>query len=424
MNELVLILDFGSPHREFLARTIREFNVYAEILPGEASAERISALNPIGIVLLGNGELNPAIQELGFPIFEGFCENVYEGDSYHKHFHAISKEGREGKLYDFLFNICGATGNYKLEDYIRTQIEQIQQIVGKEKVLLALSGGVDSSVCAALLSKAIPGQLTCVFVDHGLMRLGEGDAVEEIFAGFDLDFIRVNAMDRFLDKLKGVTDPEAKRKIIGTEFIRVFEEEAKKLGRVPFLAQGTIYPDIIESGTAQNAKIKSHHNVGGLPENLDFEKIIEPLSALFKNEVRKIGILLGLPSSLINRQPFPGPGLAVRIIGEVTADKLEILRYADAIVRKELDMLIPRPDQYFAVLTDTYSVGVKNGVRTFDPVLAIRAVTSQDFMTATYSPIPHEVLGRMAICITGEIDGVSRVVYDISSKPPGTVEWS
>jgi len=419
MNELVLILDFGSKYRESIARTIREFNVYAEILPGEASAERIRALSPIGIIPLGNVGSVSDIQELGFPVFEEFCKN-YSQDEY---FHAVHKEEREGKLHNFLFNICGATGSYKLEDYIRTQIEQIKQTVGSEKVLLALSGGVDSSVCAALLSKAIPGQLTCVFVDHGLMRLGEGDAVEEIFAGFDLDFIRVNAVDRFLDKLRGATDPESKRKIIGTEFIRVFEEEAKKLGRVPFLAQGTIYPDIIESGTAQNAKIKSHHNVGGLPENLDFEKLVEPLAGLFKNEVRKIGILLGLPPSLVDRQPFPGPGLAVRVIGEVTAEKLEILRHADSIVRKELDMLTPRPDQYFAVLTDTYSVGMKNGMRTYDPVLAIRAVTSQDFMTASYSPIPHEVLGRMAACITSEIEGVSRVVYDISSKPPGTVEW-
>jgi GMP synthase (glutamine-hydrolysing) len=278
-------------------------------------------------------------------------------------------------------------------------------------------------VCAALLSKAIAGQLTCVFVDHGFMRLHEGDDIEAIFSTHDLDFVRVNAAERFVGKIAGVTDPEQKRKIIGEEFIRVFEEEAKKLGRIPFLAQGTIYPDIVESGGVHGETIKSHHNVGGLPKNLDFEQLVEPLAGLFKNEVRKIGLMLGLPPALVHRQPFPGPGLAVRVMGEVTFGKLDVLRKADAIVREELDRLDTPPSQYFAVLTDTFSVGVKSGVRTYDPVLAIRAVSTQDFMTATCFDIPHELLVKLATRIAGEVDGVSRVVYDISSKPPGTVEW-
>ena len=405
MKELVLVLDFDVQYRELVARMVRDLNVYAEILPGDASADRIRGLNPIGIITAGEPTGNTEFTSLNIPTMGISCKNT-------------SKDA----LHSFLFNDCGAKGEYNLQDYIDSQVEQIRQTVGGSKVLLALSGGVDSSVCAALLSKAIPGQLTCVFVDHGLMRLNEGDDIEEIFSKHDLDFIRVNAADRFLAKLKGITDPEQKRKIIGAEFIRVFEDEAKKLGRIPFLAQGTIYPDIVESGGVHGETIKSHHNVGGLPENLDFDQLVEPLSGLFKNEVRKIGIMLGLPPSLVNRQPFPGPGLAVRVMGEVTFDKLEILRKADAIVREELDKLDPPPSQYFAVLTDTFTVGVKDGQRTYDPVLAIRAMNTQDFMTATYTQVPHDILGRMAMRI-GEIDGISRVVYDISSKPPGTMEW-
>ena len=311
----------------------------------------------------------------------------------------------------------------KLNEYIENQIKEIQQTVGKDNVLLALSGGVDSSVCAALLDKAIPEQLICLFVDHGFMRLNEGDEIEKIFSNKGMKFIRINAADRFLTKVKGETDPEKKRKLIGEEFIRVFEEEAKKLGRIPFLAQGTIYPDIIESGDKKNVKIKSHHNVGGLPENLDFEKLIEPLSGLYKNEVRKVGLMCGLPEFLINRQPFPGPGLSVRIMGEITFEKLETLRQADAIVRQELDKLNPKPDQYFAVLTDTLSVGIKNEARTYDPVIAIRAVSTQDFMKGAYTPIPHETLSRMAERITTEVPAASRIVYDITPKPPATIEW-
>ena len=404
MKELILILDFDGQYRELVARMVRDFNVYAEILPGDVSVDRIRATNPIGIINVGKPAGGAASLDIPQITIHGGKINSDE-------------------LHSFLFNQCGAKGEYRLEDYIHNQLEQIRQTIGTERVLLALSGGVDSSVLAALLSKAIPGQLTCVFVDQGLMRLGESDSIEEIFSKHDLDFIRVNAADRFLAKLKGITDPEQKRKIIGEEFIRVFEEEAKKLGRIPFLAQGTIYADIVESGGIHGETIKSHHNVGGLPENLDFDQLVEPLSGLFKNEVRKVGTMLGLPPTLVNRQPFPGPGLAVRVMGEVTFEKLEILRKADAIVREELDKLDPRPSQYFAVLTDTFSVGVKDGVRTYDPVLAIRAVNTQDFMTAAYTPIPHDVLGRLAERISGEVDGVSRVVYDISSKPPGTVEW-
>jgi len=402
MKERVLILDFDGKYRELVARMVRGLNVYAEVLPGDVPTERICELNPIGIIAAGEGKL----PNLDTPIMSIIGGNI------------IKEE-----LHNFLYNKCGAKGDYALEDYIDTQIKQVRQTVGDKKVLLALSGGVDSSVLAALLSKAIPGQLTCVFVDHGFMRLNEGDEIEEVFSKHDLNFIRINAADRFLAKLKGITDPEEKRKIIGEEFVRVFEEEAKKLGRIPFLAQGTIYPDIIESGGQHGELIKSHHNVGGLPANLDFDQLVEPLSDLFKNEVRKIGAMLGLPPALVNRQPFPGPGLAVRVMGEVTFSKLEILRRADAIVREELDKLEPRPSQYFAVLTDTFSVGVKDEKRTYDPVVAIRAVNTQDFMTAVYTPVPHDVLGKMAERVSGEVDGVSRVVYDISSKPPGTVEW-
>jgi GMP synthase (glutamine-hydrolysing) len=404
MKELVLILDFDGQYRELAARMVRDLNVYAEIMSGNSSIEKIQKKNPIGIIAVGEPSFE--VNALKIPAL-----TILRGKTDEKEFH------------NFLFNVCGAKGEYSLEDYISGQVKQIRETVGVEKVLLALSGGVDSSVCAALLSKAIPGQLTCVFVDHGLMRLREGDSIEEIFSRHDLNFIRVNAAERFLSKLKGVTDPEQKRKIIGEEFIRVFEEEAKKLGRIPFLAQGTIYPDIVESGGIHGETIKSHHNVGGLPKNLDFDQLVEPLSGLFKNEVRKIGLMLGLPPSLVNRQPFPGPGLAVRVIGEVTFNKLEILRRADAIVREELDKLDPRPSQYFAVLTDTFSVGVKDGIRTYDPILAIRAVNTQDFMTATYAPLSHEILNKMAQRVTNEAEGISRVVYDISSKPPGTVEW-
>jgi GMP synthase (glutamine-hydrolysing) len=352
------------------------------------------------------------------------CENAAK-KLYGVQFHPETKhtDGGREMLRRFLYDVCGASGDYKLDGFLETQIGRIQKTVGDNKVLLALSGGVDSSVCASLLSKAIPGQLTCIFVDHGLMRLNEGDEIEQVFSKQNLRFIRVNAQKRFLDKLEGVTDPEVKRKIIGGEFISVFEEESAKLGDIPFLAQGTIYPDVVESGGKHGAVIKSHHNVGGLPEKLKFTGIIEPLSRLFKDEVRALGRKLGLPPSLVNRQPFPGPGLAIRVMGNVTQEKLDVLRRADAILREELDAMKNRPNQYFCVLTDTRSVGVKGDDRTYNHVIAVRAVKTDDFMTCEYASLTHKVLNRISSRITGEIPSASRVVYDITSKPPATVEW-
>jgi len=362
------------------------------------------------------------------------CENTAK-KLYGVQFHPETKHTEGGReiIQRFLYDVCGASGDYRLDDYIETQIQRVRRQLGQDNVLLALSGGVDSSVCASLLSKAVPGQLVCIFVDHGFMRLNEGDEIERVFSKQKLRFIRVNAQQRFLAKLKGVTDPEAKRKLIGEEFARVFEDESAKLGHIPFLAQGTIYPDIVESGGKHGATIKSHHNVGGLPKNLTFTGIVEPLSGLFKDEVRVLGKKLGLPELLVHRQPFPGPGLAIRVIGEVTEEKLEVLRNADAILREELDVMqhervredggCPRPDQYFTVLTDTCSVGVKGDDRTYNPVIAVRAVTTDDFMTCEYAPLPHEILSRVSSRITSEISSVSRVVYDITSKPPATVEW-
>jgi len=308
--------------------------------------------------------------------------------------------------------------------YESNVIEVIRAQVGDAgQVLLGLSGGVDSSVCAALLAKAIPGRLHCIFVDHGLMRLHEGDDVEAAFKNRELNFIRVNAEERFLRKLAGVTDPESKRKIIGEEFVRVFEDEAKKLKGVEYLAQGTIYPDVVESGAGGAAVIKSHHNVGGLPDNIEFKGLVEPLRALYKSEVRDLGWQLGLPAALTNRQPFPGPGLAVRCIGEVTKEKLDILRRADAIFREEVDASGAQADQYFAVLTNTRSVGVSAGARSYNHTVALRAVVTKDFMAAEYVPLPHSLLGRASKRITTEVPAVSRVVYDITGKPPGTIEW-
>jgi GMP synthase (glutamine-hydrolysing) len=352
------------------------------------------------------------------------CENSAK-KLYAVQFHPETKQTKGGRkiIRRFLYDICGASGDYKLDDYIKTQLNQIQKTVGDKKALLALSGGVDSSVCASLLSKAIPGQLTCIFVDHGFMRLNEGDEIERAFSKRKLNFIRVNAKERFLAKLKGVTDPETKRKLIGEEFIRVFEEESSKLGDIPFLAQGTIYPDIVESGGKYGAVIKSHHNVGGLPKNLKFTGLVEPLSGLFKDEVRALGKKLNLPESIVNRQPFPGPGLSVRVTGEVTEEKLDVLRLADAILREELDKMKRRPNQYFCVITNTRSTGIKDGSRTYDFVIAVRAVITDDFMTCEYAQLPYKVLDRISSRITGEIPSVNRVVYDITSKPPATVEW-
>jgi len=328
-------------------------------------------------------------------------------------------------LRNFLYEICGFHGAWTMGSYRERAVKELREKIGGGRVLLALSGGVDSSVCAALLAEAVGAQLTCVFVDHGLLRKNEGDEVASAFAGRGAKFVRVNAEERFLKKLSRVQQPESKRKRIGEEFIRVFEEESRKLGRMDYLAQGTIYPDVIESGLGSAAVIKSHHNVGGLPDTVDFREIVEPLRLLFKDEVRQLGRELGLPESLVSRQPFPGPGLAIRVIGSVTKEKLETLREADAIFREELEKagLGASTAQYFTVLTNLRSVGVMGDGRSYDRAVALRAVETEDFMTADWARLPYEVLDRVSVRIVNEVKGVNRVLYDITSKPPATVEY-
>ena len=371
---------------------------------------------PDGFALVGHTDMcpNAAIADE----VRGFYGVQYHPEVNHT-------ENGLGMIRNFLYAVCHAKGDWTMGDYCRTAIASIREKVGDGKVLLALSGGVDSSVAAALLAEAVGSQLTCVFVDHGLMRLNEGDEVEQAFSKWDIQFIRVDAEARFLGKLDDVDAPESKRKIIGEEFIRVFEEESKKIGAVDFLAQGTIYPDVIESGAGDAAVIKSHHNVGGLPDFVDFKEILEPLRMLFKDEVRQLGRELGLPEYLVSRQPFPGPGLAIRIIGCITKEKADTLRLADYIFRDEIAKAgeDKNLNQYFAVLTNTRSVGVMGDGRTYDYTLALRAVTTADFMTADWARIPYDVLDKISVRIVNEVPGINRICYDITSKPPATIEW-
>ena len=468
-NELVIVLDFGGQYNQLVARRVREelFELGIPVLGLCYGAQLM-------MHVLGGKVTKPEVGEYGktevlidkkdSKVFEGvessttcwmshfdYIERVAPGFEIAAHtadcpvaaaenaekklyaiqFHPEVLHTVRGKemLYNFVRGVCACSGDWKMDAFVENAVADIREKVGDGKVLLALSGGVDSSVAAGLLSRAIGKQLTCVFVDHGLLRKNEGDEVEAVFGpkgNFDLNFIRVNAQERYYSKLAGVTEPEQKRKIIGEEFIRVFEEEAKKIGAVDFLAQGTIYPDIVESGLGgESAVIKSHHNVGGLPDYVDFKEIIEPLRDLFKDEVRKVGLELGIPEDLVFRQPFPGPGLGIRIIGEVTAEKVQIVQDADAIYREEIAKagLDRDINQYFAALTNMRSVGVMGDERTYDYAVALRAVKTIDFMTAEAADIPFEVLQKVMSRIINEVKGVNRVFYDLTSKPPGTIEF-
>ena len=436
-HERILVLDFGGQYNQLIARRVRDEGVYAEVYGSDIGIEKIKELSPKGIIFTGGPQsvykeesqhIGKEIFELGIPVF-GFCYGAqliaYElgGEV------ATAPVSEYGKkmIHHFLYDVCKCTGDWKMASFVEEQVSLLKNKIGSGKVLLALSGGVDSSVAAGLLSRAIGKQLYCVFVDHGLLRKNEGDQVEEIFGekgDFELNFVRVNAGEEYFEKLAGVEEPEKKRKIIGEQFIRIFEREANKIGAVDFLAQGTIYADVVESGLGKGAVIKSHHNVGGLPKNISFKEIVEPLRLLFKDEVRKVGLELGLPEHLVYRQPFPGPGLGVRIIGEVTPEKVRMVQDADFIYREEIEKagLSRSYSQYFAALTNMRSVGVMGDFRTYDYAVALRAVITDDFMTAECADIPFSVLQRVMNRIVNEVKGVNRVFYDLTSKPPGTIE--
>ena len=427
-QDMIVILDLGSTENTVLAREIRELGVYSEIHPHDITEEEIKALDNVKGIILNGGEnrvvdgkeveVRPELYTWGYPVISV----DYPASRCDVRFDSLPDQET---LKKFVFDECKAEANWNMKNFIEDQVELIRRQVGDRKVLLALSGGVDSSVVAAMLIKAIGQQLVCVHVNHGLMRKNESESVVEVFRNqLHANLIYVDATERFLGKLENVSDPEEKRKIIGGEFIRVFEEEARKLEGIDFLGQGTIYPDIIESGTKTAKMVKSHHNVGGLPEDLQFE-LVEPLKQLFKDEVRACGIELGLPAEMVYRQPFPGPGLGVRVIGEVTAEKVRILQEADAILRDEMDKCgyADKMSQFFAVLPGVKTVGVMGDARTYDELIALRAVTTDDFMTADWAKIPYEILGRVSNRIINEVEHVNRVVYDITSKPPGTVEW-
>ena len=427
-QDMIVILDMGSTQNTVLARQIRDLGVYSEIRPHDITAEELKALNNVKGVILNGGEnrivdgeavvVLDEIYECGYPVIsvdypQSKCEVQY------------AELPNDEVMKDFLFNVCKAEANWNMKNFVADQIELVRKQVGDKKVLLALSGGVDSSVVAALLVKAIGKQLTCVHVNHGLMRKNESENVVEVFGNqLDANLVYVDATDRFLDKLAGVADPEQKRMIIGSEFIRVFEEEARKLEGIEFLGQGTIYPDIIESGTKTAKMVKSHHNVGGLPEDLQFE-LVEPLAQLFKDEVRACGVELGLPAEMVYRQPFPGPGLGVRCLGAITRERLEALRESDAILREEFAKygLDKKVWQYFTVVPDFKAVGVRNHERSMGYMVVIRAVNTIDAMTASIERIDYDILEAICKRITDEVESVSRVCYEITPKPVATIEF-
>ena len=428
-QDMIVILDLGSTQNTVLAREIRDLGVYSEIYPHDISPQALKDLpNVRGVILFGGEnrvvdgqeiDVDPALYDTGLPFMAIDHAPARCGLTF------ASWEQAQPHIREFVFETCGAQANWNMKNFIDDQVEAIRAQVGDSKVLLALSGGVDSSVVAALLIRAIGKQLVCVHVNHGLMRKGESESVIEVFRNqMDANLIYVDATDRYLDKLAGVSDPERKRKIIGAEFIRIFEEEARKLDGIEFLGQGTIYPDIIESGTKTAKMVKSHHNVGGLPEDMKFQ-LVEPLKQLFKDEVRQCGLQLGLPESMVYRQPFPGPGLGVRCLGAITRDRLEALRESDAILREEFakNGLEGKVWQYFTVVPDVKSVGVRDGKRADEWPAIIRAVNTVDAMTATVENVPFELLQHITDRITHEVKGINRVLYDLTPKPTGTIEW-